>query len=83
MFSLSSQDTENVLAALDNEQDKAKKDAQSEVGVLKEQLVQVEAKTSKTTRCLFSRCFIHRRICRQKTELTFPKGCAYGENHRF
>ena len=45
--SLSSQDTEKVLAALDNEQDKAREDAQSEVSVLKEQLSQVEAKLQK------------------------------------
>ncbi len=42
--SLSSQDTEKVLAALDSEQDKAREDAQSEVGVLKERLVIVETK---------------------------------------
>src|SRR3989344_2571610 len=40
--SLSNQDTEKVLAALDSEQDKAKENAQSEVSVLKEQLSQVE-----------------------------------------
>ena len=45
--SLSSQDTEKVLAALDSEQDKAREDAQSEVGILKEQLSQVEAKLQK------------------------------------
>ena len=45
--SLSSQDTEKVLAALDNEQDKAREDAQSEVSVLKEQLSQVETKLQK------------------------------------
>src|SRR3989338_2245549 len=45
--SLSSQDTEKVLAALDSEQDKAREDAQSEIGVLKEQLSQVETKLQK------------------------------------
>ena len=45
--SLSSQDTEKVLAALDGEQDKARQDAQSKVSVLKEQLSQVEAKLQK------------------------------------
>ena len=45
--SLSSQDTEKVLAALDSEQDKAREDAKSEVIVLKEQLSQVEAKLQK------------------------------------
>ena len=45
--SLSSQDTEKVLAALDSEQDKAREGAQSEVGILKEQLSQVEAKLQK------------------------------------
>src|SRR3990167_792435 len=35
--SLSSQDTEKILAALDSEQDKAREDAQSEVSVLKVQ----------------------------------------------
>ena len=42
--SLSSQDTEKVLAALDSEQDKAREDAQNEVSILKEQLSQVETK---------------------------------------
>ena len=45
--SLSSQDTEKVLAALDSKQDKAREDAQAEVSVLKEQLTQVEAKLQK------------------------------------
>ena len=45
--SLSSQDTEKVLAALDSEQDKAREDAQAEVSVLKEQLAQVETKLQK------------------------------------
>ena len=45
--SLSSQDTEKVLAALDSEQDKARESAQGEVSVLKEQLSQVEAKLQK------------------------------------
>ena len=45
--SLSSQDTEKVLAALDSEQDKALQDAQSEVIILKEQLSQIEAKLQK------------------------------------
>ena len=44
---MSSQDTEKVLAALDSEQDKARQDAQSEVGVLKEQLSSVEKKLVK------------------------------------
>ena len=45
--SLSIQDTEKVLAALDSEQDKAREDAQSEVSVLKEQLASVETKLAK------------------------------------
>ena len=45
--SLSSQDTEKILTALDSEQDKAREDAQSEVSVLKEQLASVEAKLQK------------------------------------
>ena len=45
--SLSRQDTEKVLAALDSEQDKARADAQAEVSVLKEQLLQVETKLQK------------------------------------
>ncbi len=45
--SLSSQDTEKVLAALDNEQDKAREDAQAEVSVLKEQLASIETKLKK------------------------------------
>ena len=45
--SLSSQDTEKVLAALDSEQDKAREDAQCEVSVLKGQLVQIETKLQK------------------------------------
>jgi site-specific DNA recombinase len=45
--SLSSQDTEKILAALDGEQDKAREDAQNEVGVLKEQLANIETKLAK------------------------------------
>ncbi len=45
--SLSSQDTEKVLAALDTEETQAKQQAQSEVINLKEQLVQVEMKLQK------------------------------------
>jgi len=45
--SLSSRDTEKILAALDSEQDKAREDAQSEVSVLEEQLSQVETKLQK------------------------------------
>ena len=45
--SLSSQDTEKVLAALDSEREQAKQAAQAEVGVLKEQLSQVELKLQK------------------------------------
>ncbi len=45
--SLSSQDTEKVLAALDSEQDKAIKDTQSKVEILKEQLSQIETKLQK------------------------------------
>ncbi|MDP2789182.1 MAG: recombinase zinc beta ribbon domain-containing protein [bacterium] len=45
--SLSSQDTEKVLVALDSEQDKAKESAQAEVNVLKEQLENVETKLAK------------------------------------
>src|SRR3989339_1800909 len=45
--SLSSQDTEKVLAALDSEQNKAREDAHGEVSLLKEQLSQVEAKLQK------------------------------------
>ncbi|MDI6734510.1 MAG: recombinase family protein [Patescibacteria group bacterium] len=45
--SLSSQDTEKVLAALDSEQDKAKEDSQGEVGALKERLASVEIKLAK------------------------------------
>jgi len=45
--SLSSQDTEKVLAALDSEQDKARNDARAEVSFLKEHLAQVETKLQK------------------------------------
>ncbi len=45
--SLSSQDTEKVLAALDSEQDKAKQDAQAKVSILKDQLSQIEVKLQK------------------------------------
>ena len=45
--SLSSQDTEKVLAALDTEQDRAREDAQARVGILKERLAQIEAKLQK------------------------------------
>lgn len=45
--SLSSQDTEKVLAALDGEQEQAKLQTQSKAEGLKEQLKQVETKLSK------------------------------------
>ena len=45
--SLSSQDMEKVLAALDKEQDKAREDAQTEVSVLKERLGSTETKLAK------------------------------------
>jgi site-specific DNA recombinase len=45
--SLSSQDMKKVLAALDDEQDKARQHAQVEVSVLKEQLASVETKLQK------------------------------------
>ena len=45
--SLSSQDTEKVLAVLDTEQDKARQAAQAEVNVLKEHLASTEAKLQK------------------------------------
>ena len=45
--SLSSQDTEKVLTALGNEQNKAREDAQAEVSVLKEQLANIETKLTK------------------------------------
>ncbi len=45
--SLSSQDTEKVLAALDNEQEQAKQQTQTKVENLKEQLKQIETKLAK------------------------------------
>ena len=45
--SLSSQDTEKVLAALDTEENQAKEQAQSDVVNLKEQLLQIETKLQK------------------------------------
>ncbi len=45
--SLSNQDTEKVLAALDSEQDKARESAQAEVSILKGQLASVETKLAK------------------------------------
>src|SRR3989339_1415856 len=45
--SLSSQDTEKVLAALDSEQEQAEQQAHSKVESLKEQLKQVEIKLAK------------------------------------
>ena len=45
--SLSSQDTEKVLAALESEQEQAKQQAQSKVESLKERLKQVETKLAK------------------------------------
>ena len=45
--SLSSQDTEKVLAALDSEQDKTREVAQNQVGTLKAGLSQIEAKLQK------------------------------------
>ncbi|PJA86454.1 MAG: hypothetical protein CO142_00120 [Candidatus Moranbacteria bacterium CG_4_9_14_3_um_filter_44_28] len=45
--SLSSQDTEKVLAALDSEQEKAREESQWQVGALKTELVQIEIKLQK------------------------------------
>ena len=45
--SLSSQDTEKILAALDNEQEQARQAAQTEVSILREQLLQIEIKLQK------------------------------------
>ena len=45
--SLSNQDTEKVLAALESEQDKARESAQNEVSILKEQLANIETKLQK------------------------------------
>ena len=45
--SLSNQDTEKVLAALDNEQEQAKQQARSKVEILRGQLNQVETKLAK------------------------------------
>src|SRR3989339_1311528 len=45
--SLSSQDTEKVLAALDSEQEKAREESQGQVGALKTELVQIEIKLQK------------------------------------
>ncbi|PIT91688.1 hypothetical protein COU12_01675, partial [Candidatus Jorgensenbacteria bacterium CG10_big_fil_rev_8_21_14_0_10_54_38] len=45
--SLSSQDTEKVLAALDSEQEQAKQEAKSKVESLKERLKQIETKIAK------------------------------------
>ena len=45
--SLSSHDTEKVLAALDGEQEQARQTAQVEVSILKEQLLQIETKLQK------------------------------------
>ena len=45
--SLSSHDTKKVLAALDNEQEKAKQEAQDKVDILKNQLAQNETKLQK------------------------------------
>ena len=45
--SLSSQDTEKVLAALETEEEQAKQQAQSKVESLKEQLKQIETKLAK------------------------------------
>ena len=45
--SLSRQDTEKVLAALDGEQEKAREELQGQVGALKTELVQIEIKLQK------------------------------------
>ncbi len=45
--SLSSQDTEKVLVALDKEQEKAREEAQNQIGSLKTELAQIETKLQK------------------------------------
>ena len=71
--SLSSQDTEKVLAALDSEQDKARQDAQSEVINLKEQLASVETKLAKLLDIYLADALSTEEYVAKKASLLFQK----------
>ncbi len=80
--SLSSQDTEKVLAALDSEQDKAREDAQAEVSVLKEQLAQVETKLQKLLDIYLADALSTEEYAAKKQSLLSQKISLKRKNHR-
>jgi hypothetical protein len=79
--SLSSQDTEKVLSALDSEQDKAREEAQNEVSVLKEQLSRVEVKLQNLLDIYLADALSTEEYAAKKTEFAFPKIRSREENH--
>ena len=71
--SLSSQDTEKILAALDSEQKQAKQHAQSKVESLKEQLKQVEIRLAKLLDVFLSDVLSTEEYAAKKQELLSQK----------
>ena len=71
--SLSSQDTEKVLAALNNEQEQAKQQTRSKVESLKEQLKQVESKLAKLLDVFLSDALSTEEYAAKKQELLSQK----------
>ena len=71
--SLSSQDTEKVLAALDSEQEQAKQQAKSKVEILKEQLKQVEIKLGKLLNVFLTDALSTEEYAAKKQELLSQK----------
>ena len=71
--SLSSQDTEKVLAALDTEETQAKEQAKSEVVNLKAQLLQVEAKLQKLLDAYLDDALTQKEYAAKKDTLIFQK----------
>ena len=72
--SLSSQDTEKVLAVLDSEQDKARQDSQAEIGTLKRQLETIEAKLQKLLDVYLADALSTEEYAAKKQSLLFQKG---------
>ena len=71
--SLSNQDTEKVLAALDSEQEQAKQQAQSKVKNLKEQLKQIETKLAKLLDLFLNDALSTKEYTAKKQELLSQK----------
>ena len=71
--SLSSQDTEKVLAALDSEQEQAKQQAQAKVENLKKQLSQVETKLAKLLDVFLTDALSREEYAAKKQELLSQK----------